>query len=147
MNCGQFEELMSEYLDGGMARAERRAFAEHLLACRPCRALFDDLRETVTVCHQLKDAAQGQAFERQLLMATTAGEMLSCQTLDALISDYFEGLIESSNEELFESHFAVCGQCRQLVAGVRASLEESEAAEISAALHHRILAATSGVRR
>jgi anti-sigma factor RsiW len=152
MDCVRFEELMSEYLDGGLLRAERRQFAEHLLACRDCHSLFDDVRDTMVVCHSLKDITvnatpQFQAFEQRLLNATSAGEMLSCSTLDALISDYFEGLIEGTSETIFTSHFNACERCHQLVEGVRQSLEESEAIEIPDHLYFRIIAATSGARR
>lgn len=152
MNCVQFEELMSEYLDGGLVRGERRQFAEHLLACRECHSLFNDVRDTMVVCHHLKDAAVSaaipfQAFEQRLLQATSAGEMLSCSTLDVLISDYFDGLIEGSSETIFTEHFTSCERCHQLVEGVRQSLEEPEALELPEHLYYRIIAATSGARR
>jgi predicted anti-sigma-YlaC factor YlaD len=73
--------------------------------------------------------------------------MLSCRTLDALISDYFDGIIESTYETLFREHFAICDRCRHLVEGVRSSLEESEAVEVPEDLYARIIAVTSGARR
>ncbi|HYE72994.1 MAG TPA: zf-HC2 domain-containing protein [Blastocatellia bacterium] len=149
MNCTDFEELISDYLECGLASPTRRSFAEHLLACRPCHDLFNDVRDSITACHQLRDDSFStlSSFEERILNVTTAGEMLSCRTLDALISDYFDGLIEGSYEILFKQHFVNCAECRPLVEGVRASLEESEAVEVSEALYQRILAATSGARR
>jgi len=149
MNCAQFEELISDYLDCGLASAERRMFAEHLLACRPCHDLFNDIRDTISACHHLGDSAAPAAVEQHILNVTSAGTMLSCHTLDALISDYFDGLIEDSHEALFEQHFSSCAACRPLVEGVRASLAESEAESIKVSehLYRRILAATSGARR
>ena len=81
--------------------------------------------------------------ERRIINATTAGEMLSCRTLDALISDYFDGLIESAYETLFNEHFAACDGCRRLVEGARESLEEQESVEVPEELYGRIFAATS----
>lgn len=152
MDCGHFEELISDYIECGLPRATRRSFAEHLLACRPCHDLFNDVRETLAACRDLRDSATAPAaFEQRIINVTSAGAMLSCRTLDALISDYFDGLIEGPSEALFEQHFATCAACRPLVEGVRASIAESEAeeqtAEVSERLYHRILAATSGVRR
>lgn len=152
MDCVQFEELISEYLDGGLTREVRRDFAAHLLACRPCHLIFNDVREAIAISPQLKESQiyQGAVFakiERRILNATTAGEMLSCRTLDALISDYFEEIIEGSYEQIFREHFAVCGDCHRLIEGIRQSLEESEAVEIPEDLYRRILAATSGYRR
>jgi len=152
MDCGQFEDLISDYLDCGLAPAVRRSFAVHLLACRPCHDLFNDIRSTIEECHHLKESQMREIalfteVEERILKATTAGEMLSCRTLDALISDYFEGLIESTYENIFNEHFAVCERCRNLVEGVRQSLEESEAVEVPEELYSRIIAATSGARR
>jgi predicted anti-sigma-YlaC factor YlaD len=150
--CLNFEDFISEYLDGGLSRPVRRLFAEHLLACRPCHLTFNNVREAIDACHQLKESQMREIaifteVEQRILNATTAGEMLSCRTLDALISDYFEGIIESSYETIFREHFAICEECRRLVEGVRQSLEEAEAVEVPEDLYGRILAATSGARR
>ena len=148
MECGQFEEWISDYLDCVMARPERRRFCEHLLACRPCHMLFNDVREAIDGCHewkesQMRESATLTGVERRIINATTAGEMLSCRTLDALISDYFDGLIESAYETVFNEHFAVCDGCRNLVEGLRESLEEQESVEAPDELYGRIFAATS----
>jgi len=152
MECAQFEDLISDYLDCGLARSVRRGFCEHLLACRPCHLLFNDVREAIDTCHQLKESPMREmerftAVKRRIINATTAGEMLSCRTLDALILDYFEGLIESSYETIFTEHFAACESCRRLVEGVRKSIEEKEAVEVPEELNDRIIAATVGARR
>ena len=152
MECAQFEELISDYLDCGLARLVRRDFCEHLLACRTCHVLFNDIREAIDVCHQLKEPQVREItllaeVEQRIINATSAGEMLSCRTLDALISDYFEGIIESSYERMFNEHFAVCESCRRLVEGVRESLEGQESVEVPVELYDRILAATVGARR
>lgn len=151
MECVQFEELISDYLDGGLARPVRRTFCEHLLACRPCHQVFNDVRAALDACRHVKEApAQEMGFSAvtaRIINATTAGAMLSCRTLDALISDYFDGLIESSYERLFAEHFAVCDGCRQLVAGVRESLVEPEEIELPEELYERIFAATMRAAR
>lgn len=152
MDCTRFEKLISEYLDFGLERMVRRAFAVHLLACRSCHLVFNDVRDSIDACHHLKESQMREIalfteVEQRILNATTAGEMLSCRTLDALISDYFEGIIERTYEQIFHEHFAVCDGCRRLVEGVRQSLDESEAVEVPEELFGRILAATSGARR
>jgi predicted anti-sigma-YlaC factor YlaD len=152
MECAQFEELITDYLDYGLARPVRQGFCEHLLACRDCHVLFNDMRESIDACHLLKESQVHEVtpfaeVEQRIINATSPGEMLSCRTLDALISDYFEGIIESSYEKMFNEHFAVCESCRRLVEGVRESLEERESVDIPEELYDRILAATVGARR
>ena len=148
MDCSRFEELISDYLDCGMAPPDRRRFCEHLLACRPCHLLFNDVRAAIDGCRewkesQMREIAMGAEVELRIIGATTAGEMLSCRTLDALISDYFDGLIEGEYEVVFNEHFAVCDGCRRLVEGLRESLEEQESVEAPEELYGRIFAATS----
>jgi predicted anti-sigma-YlaC factor YlaD len=152
MECLQFEELINDYLDCGLARPVRRDFCEHLLACRPCHQLFNDVREVLDACHVIKESHVGEAtafvgVQQRIIGATTVGEMLSCRTLDALISDYFEGNIESTYETVFSEHFAICESCNRLVEGVRESLKEPEVVEVPEELYGRIFAATLGARR
>ncbi|MBL8171329.1 MAG: hypothetical protein JNJ50_24425 [Acidobacteria bacterium] len=150
MKCTHFEELISDYLDCGLARPVRRSFCEHLLACRPCHQLFNDVREALDGCREWKEMQLAESsryldVKARIIQATPPGEMLSCRTLDALISDYFDGLIESSYETIFNEHFAVCDSCRRLVQGVRESLTEPEQVEVPSELYERIFAATSRV--
>lgn len=152
MECLQFEELISDYLDGGLVRPLRRTFCEHLLACRHCHQIFNDVRDALDACRLAQEsparaAAPFTAVTERIISATTAGQMLSCRTLDALISDYFDGLIESSYETLFNEHFAVCDGCRRLVAGVRESLVEPEEVEVPEELYERIFAVTMRAAR
>ena len=152
MECLQFEEFIPDYLDCGLARPVRREFCEHLLACRPCHQLFNDVREVLDACPVIRETQIHEAtvfadVQQRIVSATTAGEMLSCRTLDALISDYFEGNIESTYETVFNEHFAVCDGCNRLVEGVRESLEEPEIVEVPQELYGRIFAATMGARR
>ncbi len=152
MECAQFEELISDYLDCGLERPVRRSFCEHLLACRECHCLFDDVRDAIDASHNLKESQMREIalfteVEHRIVNATTVGEMLSCRTLDALISDYFEGNVDSSHEKIFNDHFAICDSCRRLVEGVRESLDEQEIVEVPEELYDRILRATVGSRR
>jgi len=152
MECSDFEELISDYLDCSLARGLRKTFCEHLLACRPCHGLFNDVREAIDSCHDLKvsqmrEIAVFTEVEQKIINATTVGEMLSCRTLDALISDYFDGVFEGSSEAIFSEHFEVCEGCRRLVEGVRESIEEEETLEVPEELYDRIFAATVGARR
>jgi hypothetical protein len=110
------------------------------------------VREVLDACHEIKESHVGEAtaivgVQQRIIGATTAGEMLSCRTLDALISDYFEGNIESTYETVFNEHFTICDSCNRLVEGVRESLEEPEVVEVPEELYGRIFAATLGARR
>lgn len=47
MYCEEFEEKIGGYLDEALAATVRREFASHLLACRNCRQLFDEICDNI----------------------------------------------------------------------------------------------------
>lgn len=40
----RWKDLISEYLDGGLGKDERRDFEAHILSCRECAVLLEDVR-------------------------------------------------------------------------------------------------------
>lgn len=172
MNCRLFEEQISEYLDQGMPRHERRQFCEHLLGCPGCRELFDDIRESIDLCRgrtlgttmplsatsaveYLPPSISGQGIEegldRRILNNATIGEMVSCRTLDHLIGDYFEGGDGGRMDDAIAGHLATCRDCSMLMSGLRGAIEEDgddlPEFDLPIGLRGRILAATVGNSR
>ena len=47
MNCNEAREHLSPHLEDHLGPKERAAVSEHLLACRPCRALRDEMVEAL----------------------------------------------------------------------------------------------------
>ncbi|MEW6207881.1 MAG: zf-HC2 domain-containing protein [Acidobacteriota bacterium] len=47
MGCKQFEEMISDYIDGALEAGEQTAVERHLADCEGCRALRDDLLQLV----------------------------------------------------------------------------------------------------
>lgn len=107
LDCGQFEQRISDYLDDEMERFQRRPFAEHLLACPPCHQLFNEVRAVMEACRQVfrlsptPHLLEVEGVEERLVEATSAGAMLSCPALDQLIFDYF--MREREREEREET--------------------------------------------
>ncbi|MFN0119854.1 MAG: zf-HC2 domain-containing protein [Blastocatellia bacterium] len=154
LSCPEFEDYISDYIELALPRPRRRSFAEHLLACHDCHGLFNDVRDTLAMCQsqvgRVAETSNFPAIEQRLVNATPPGELFSCRTLDTLISDYFDGLIEGRYEDLFNLHFALCESCHQLVRGVRESLEQENAdvpEQLPEHLYARIFAVTSGARQ
>jgi putative zinc finger protein len=53
MVCAQCQELLSEYIDGGLELGEQLGIERHLADCEPCRAVRDDLLQIVHFSQQL----------------------------------------------------------------------------------------------
>jgi predicted anti-sigma-YlaC factor YlaD len=152
MNCSNFQDKISEYLDGEMMAREKAEFATHRLACRECRELFNDVRGTVQALGVIarEDTAESLvALEERIVDATSAGEMLNCSEFDKLIERYFDGVILGPTFQNFQAHFADCWKCRRLLRGIEEAKEmmrEAREAEVEVppALSKRIMAATTG---
>jgi len=51
MNCGAVEDVLVEFLDGGLEPGPAAAVREHLAGCAGCAALREDLRAALALVH------------------------------------------------------------------------------------------------
>jgi hypothetical protein len=150
MNCVQFQDSLSDYIEGALdprARAERAA---HRLICGECRELYNDVRATVQSLNSLRLCdAEPDGLQNRIIAATTTGEMLSCEEFDRLLERYFDGVILAPTFQTFQSHFGNCFKCSRLLDGIEEAiglLQDAKEAEVEVpgSLHDRIVAATIG---
>jgi anti-sigma factor RsiW len=51
--CQQAVELVTDYIEGSMSRADRRRFEAHLSSCPHCTAYLAQMRSTIALTGQL----------------------------------------------------------------------------------------------
>jgi len=61
MVCKQYQELISDYIDGSLELGEQTQIERHLADCESCRAVRDDLLQIVHFSHQLPQHAPSGA--------------------------------------------------------------------------------------
>ncbi len=152
MNCNNFEDNISTYLDGELRGTEKASFAAHRLSCLVCRQLFSDVREVMTDVNDYASIElhnSVETLEARIMDATSAGEMLSCTEFDKMIEKYFDGVILAPTFQNFQAHFEGCWKCRRLLKGIEEAKEMMrEAKEVEMEVPHRlkrkIMAATVG---
>ena len=66
--CREVVELVTEYLDGHLAPADRERFEMHLAICEPCVMYLDQIRLTIVAAGSL-DESQIPADQRTELVA------------------------------------------------------------------------------
>ncbi|HZP50059.1 anti-sigma factor family protein [Actinocrinis sp.] len=67
MNCDEFVELVTAYLDGALDAHTAARFTEHLAACDGCDRYLEQIRHTVGELHRLPgDSLAGHARDRLL---------------------------------------------------------------------------------
>ncbi|MFN0084491.1 MAG: anti-sigma factor family protein [Blastocatellia bacterium] len=151
MNCIQFQDSISDYLEGALDPRARAECAAHRLVCGECRELHTDVRAAMQALSggALEEIGDPVGLEERIIAATTTGEMLSCSEFDKLLERYFDGVIMASTFQNFQSHFEHCPKCRRLMSGIEEAIalcrEVKEAdVDVPESLHDRIVAATVG---
>jgi anti-sigma factor RsiW len=67
--CRQIVDLVTDWLEGALAEAEREAFEEHLAICADCVAHVEQVRVTRRLTAQLRSGPVGDDLRRRLLEA------------------------------------------------------------------------------
>jgi len=52
--CQQVVELVSDYLEGGLSRSQRRRFEAHLAGCEHCTEYLRQMRATIRLTGRLR---------------------------------------------------------------------------------------------
>ena len=69
ITCRELVELVTDYLEGALAPADRERFEAHLKICGPCVTYVEQLRSTVTAVGALSEATIEPAARDELLRA------------------------------------------------------------------------------
>ncbi len=72
MNCQTTQQLFSDYVDGELAPAERKAVEEHLQACVPCTSEMGHFTRSLQALHETKPVETTRVFAKNLRTAATA---------------------------------------------------------------------------
>lgn len=150
IRCDEFEELLSDYLDGNLGKSEHVACASHILACAFCHELFNEVKNALDACHSLAaPASQISLLEARILERTTPQALMACEDFEEHLTDYLDGFLEAAVYHRWERHAASCGTCSDLPGAVVRSIAacytmKAEEMEVPAELMSRILQATLG---
>ena len=69
MTCREVVELMTDYLEDALSRADRARFEEHIAGCDGCRGYLAELRTTRRVLGKLADEPIPEHLEAELMKA------------------------------------------------------------------------------
>ena len=69
MNCQEFVELVTEYLEGTLSPADRERFEAHLAYCDPCVDYVEQMRLTIRTLGHLREEHIAPDARRHLLDA------------------------------------------------------------------------------
>ncbi|MFG1670926.1 anti-sigma factor family protein [Streptomyces sp. Y7] len=69
MNCNEFVELVTEFLEGALPEGDERRFIEHLAECSGCETYLDQFRQTIATTGELTPDSISSDARQQLLTA------------------------------------------------------------------------------
>jgi anti-sigma factor RsiW len=68
LTCKELVELVTDYVEGLLAPAERARFEAHLATCSGCRAYLEQMRQTIALLGSLPEASLSDEARIELLM-------------------------------------------------------------------------------
>jgi anti-sigma factor RsiW len=69
ITCRELVELVSDYIEGRLPRAERRRFETHLARCPWCTRYVDQMRQVVVTLGRLNEQSLSPTVRNALLDA------------------------------------------------------------------------------
>lgn len=149
MLCTDFEDRLTDYLDGALDAEQNRAFAEHAMRCPICHELLGEVKKTMQACRMADAPAPSAELEARILLQTTPEATMSCAQFEDYLTDYLDGFLPAPLYHRWERHAALCERCTELPGQVVRAIGAcysyiNEELPVPAGLHERILQATLG---
>lgn len=150
INCSQFEELLTDYLDKALEPMVNMSVAEHALACPLCHSLLNDVRESLEVCHSISAPNTSLTrLEARVLSMTMPETSMICEDFEGYLTDYLDGFLPANVFHRWERHAVLCNTCEDLPGMVVRSIAacysyKTEDLPVPAGLHDSILQTTIG---
>ncbi|HEX8708399.1 MAG TPA: anti-sigma factor [Pyrinomonadaceae bacterium] len=149
MLCADFEDRLTDYLDGALDAETNVSFAEHAMRCPVCHELLNEVKNTMQVCRVAAAPAAPAELEARILSHTMPETAMTCAEFEEYLTDYLDGFLPASLYHRWERHAALCAGCTELPGQVVRAIGAcytyiNEEQPVPFGLHERILQATLG---
>jgi hypothetical protein len=149
MLCHQFEDQLTDYLDGTLDVEAHKNFAEHAMRCPLCHDLLGDVKNTLVACSASEAPPAGPELEARILLKTIPETAITCGEFEDYLTDYLDGFLVAPLYHRWERHAALCKGCSELPGDVVRSIGacytyKQDEMPVPAGLEARILQSTIG---
>ena len=149
MLCQDFENQLSEYLEGALDSETHRAFSAHALRCPVCHQTLSEVKNTIQACRVAEVPPPTRELEALILQSTMPETAMTCGEFEDSLTDYLDGFLPAPFYHRWERHAALCNRCTELPGEVVRSIGAcytyiSEEQPVPFGLNERILQATLG---
>jgi predicted anti-sigma-YlaC factor YlaD len=148
MNCTEFEENLSDYLEKTLDNSLQKAVAAHAMKCPLCHSLLNDVKESISICRTMAQVESPMTRLEARILANTAPHVeMQCEDFEEHLTDYLDGFLPAAVFHRWERHAVVCEGCTDLPGTVVRSLAaivtfKTEELPVPAGLNERILQRT-----
>src|SRR5678816_4647480 len=108
MLCNDFEDRLTDYLDGILEPNVNKAFAEHALRCPVCHETLGAVKNTMQACQAASALPAPKELEARILMSTMPETAMSCGDFEEFLTDYIDGFLPASLYDRWERHAVLC---------------------------------------
>jgi predicted anti-sigma-YlaC factor YlaD len=149
MLCDDFENRLTDYLDGVLEPEMHKTFAEHALRCPLCHGTLSEVKNTMQACHAANGLPAPPDLEARILLSTMPETAMTCEDFEEYLTDYLDGFLPASLYHRWERHAVLCERCTELPGQVVRAIGTcyfylGVEQPIPVGLNERILQATSG---
>lgn len=149
MLCVDFENLLTDYIEGVVGSETNRLMREHAMKCPVCHETLSAVRSAVDACRMGTVPEPSREFEARILQKTMPDTAMQCEEFEECLTDYLDGFLPAHLYHRWERHAALCDRCTELPGEVVRAIGAcytyiSEERPLPAGLNERILQATLG---
>ncbi|MEP7074368.1 MAG: zf-HC2 domain-containing protein [Acidobacteriota bacterium] len=150
VNCTQFEELLTDYIDKALGSNVHKAVAAHAMSCPLCHSLLNEVKDSLQLCHELSAPNLPMTrLEARVLSMTMPETAMGCEEFEGHLTDYLDGFLPAQVFHRWERHAVLCKDCTDLpgmvVRSIGACLTyKMEEMAVPEGLHAKILESTIG---
>lgn len=147
MLCNDFENRLTDYLDGTLEPADNKMFAEHALRCPICHDTLSAVKNSVQACRTAATLELPRELEARILLSTMPETAMTCEEFEDFLTDYLDGFLPASLFHRWERHAILCARCTELPGEVvraigTVNVYRGDELAVPAGLNERILQAT-----
>jgi anti-sigma factor RsiW len=114
MLCSDFENFLTDYIEGAVGPDTNIKMAEHALRCPVCHELLSAVRSTLDACHVAPVPTPSRELEARILQRTMPETAMSCEDFEESLTDYLDGFLPAHLYHRWERHAALCDHCTEL---------------------------------
>src|SRR5207253_2144301 len=149
MLCHEFEDQLTDYLDGTLSVEAHKYFAEHAMRCPVCHDLLGEVKSTLVACSASEAPPAGIGLEARILLKTMPETAITCAEFEDYLTDYLDGFLVAPLYHRWERHASLCESCSELPGDVVRSIGacytyKQDEMPVPAGLEARILQSTIG---